>query len=145
MNSRKLSAGDNIEAHCTRCRALLNHTIVAMIGGRVVRVECNTCGGVHNYHSGKEVKAAAALPARKSGGAPRATKKAPGAADRNEWEELRPTMEIERSRPYDMNGKYRANDLVAHAVFGLGVVRRIVGPNKMEVLFQTGTKLLRCQ
>ncbi len=146
MNSRKLSAGNNIEARCTRCRAVLNHTIVAMVGERVVRVECNTCGGVHNYHPEKEAKAPAAAPsARKSATAPRATKKAPGEADRDEWETLRPTMEVERARPYDMNGRYRVNDLVAHPVFGLGVVRRMAGPNKMEVLFQAGKKLLRCQ
>ena len=52
--SRKLSAGDTIEARCTRCRAVLNHTIVAMVAEKVVRVECNTCRGMHNYHPLKE-------------------------------------------------------------------------------------------
>jgi hypothetical protein len=119
-----------------------------MVGERVVRVECNTCGGVHNYHAEKEakVKAPAAAPSeRKSVGTPRVPKKTPGEADRHEWEALRSTMESGQARPYDMNGKFRVEHLVAHPVFGLGVVRRIVGPNKMEVLFQAGKKLLRCQ
>ncbi|MCM2358851.1 MAG: hypothetical protein NDI77_11930 [Geobacteraceae bacterium] len=153
MITRKLSAGDTVEAQCTRCRALLNHTIVAMVEGRVVRVECNTCRGVHNYRPAAAPKAPAAGPkapaaatsGRKSEPAPRKAKKDPGAADREEWESLSPTMEQERASAYDMNGKYRVNGLVQHPVFGLGVVKQVIKPNKMEVLFQAGKKLLRCQ
>jgi hypothetical protein len=149
MNKRKLSAGDLIEAQCTRCRKLLNHTIVAMVEERVVRVECNTCRGMHNYRPAKEPKAprvsgtGAAI--REKAPVARSPKKEPGDADREEWVLLRPSMDEARVVDYDMNGKYRANDLVAHVVFGLGVIRRITGPNKMEVLFQGGMKLLRCQ
>ncbi|KAF0219461.1 MAG: hypothetical protein FD174_1921 [Geobacteraceae bacterium] len=146
MIIRKLSAGDTIEARCTRCRKVLNHTIVAMVGERVVRVECNTCRGVHNYHGTGETKApVAGTSIRKTELAPRKSKKEPGAADREEWESLRPTMEKERAIAYDMNGVYRAHDLVEHPVFGLGVVTRVVGPSKVEVLFQGGKKLLRCR
>lgn len=146
MISRKLSAADTIEARCTRCRAVLNHTIVAMVGERVVRVECNTCHGVHNYHAEAEPKTPAARASvRKAESAPRKAKKEPGAADREEWEALRPTMAQERAVPYDMNGAFRVRDLVEHPLFGLGVVQRVIKPNKMEVLFQVGKKLLRCR
>ncbi len=145
MSSRKLSAGDTIEARCTRCRAVLNHTIVAMVEERVVRVECNTCRGVHNYYQEKASKSpVAATAVRKKAATPRAARKEPGAADREEWESLRPTMDKERALAYDMSGKYRVNSLVDHAVFGLGVVKRVIRPDKMEVLFQVGKKLLRC-
>lgn len=146
MNIRKLSAGENIEARCTRCRTVLNHTIVAMVGERVVRVECNTCRGVHNYVAEKT----AALPAprasnRKSASVSGKAKKEPGRAEREEWDTLRAAMEGNPVQAYDMDGKYRANDLVEHVVFGLGIVLRMAGPNKMEVFFQSGKKLLRCQ
>ncbi len=148
MITRKLSAGDIVEAQCTRCRKLLNHTIVAMVGDRVVRVQCNTCGGAHNYRAAAEPKAAIVRTAtRKAETAPRAPKKErkdPDAADREEWESLRPAMENAQSLPYDMNGGYRVNSVVAHPVFGLGVVKT-VAPGKMEVLFQAGRKLLRCK
>jgi len=145
MIIKKLAAGDSIEARCTRCLKVLNHTIVAMVEDRVVRVECNTCRGIHNYHKAKEAKeAGAAKPvSKKVPAAPRKAKKDPGAAEREEWESLRPTMEIDRAIPYDMNGKFRAKDLVAHPVFGLGVVEQVIKPNKIEVLFQVGKKLLR--
>lgn len=143
---KKLSAGDYIEASCTRCRTVLNHTIVAMVGERVVRVECNTCHGVHNYT--REKTAAEPVPRITTRERPPVSGKArkdPGRVEREEWESLRAAMEGKVVQAYDMNGKYRTNELVEHAVFGLGIVKFVVGPNKMKVLFQSGMKLLRCQ
>jgi hypothetical protein len=146
MRIKKLSAGDIIEASCTRCRATLNHTIVAMVGERVVRVECNTCHGVHNYRGPVEKKEkTSGLTAPKKQTTPRQPKKDPGVSDTEEWETLNPTFNPDQATPYDMNGKYRSNELINHATFGLGVVKSIIPPNKMEVLFQVGKKLLRCQ
>ena len=145
MKSRKLSAGDTVEARCTRCRTVLNHTIVAMVEERVVRIECNTCHGVHNYYPEKAAKSAApggSTPKKEP--LPRKARKEPGAADREEWESLRPTMNEARAIAYDMNREYRVKNLVSHTVFGLGVVTRVIRPDKMEVLFQGGKKLLRC-
>lgn len=152
MNSRKLSAGDIIDARCTRCRDILNHRIVAMVEDKVVRVECNTCNGVHNYYPPPTVKEAKAAKAAKSStssraasSTPRTSRKDPTEADREEWTSLRPTMQIDRALDYDMNGKFRVNSLLMHSVFGLGVVKIVIVPNKMQVLFQDGIKLLRCQ
>ncbi len=150
MSKRKLSAGDIIEARCTKCRAVTNHRIVAMVAEKVVRVECNTCGGVHNYYpaekEGKAPAAGSSGPAgRKKESTPRKTVSPRGAAVPGEWESLRAGMEEERAVPYDMNGRFNADDLVRHPVFGLGMVKNIVVPNKMEVLFQTGRKVLRCR
>jgi len=107
---------------------------------------------MHNYRPAKEPTATRAPRASGAGSANRekapavrSTKKDPGDADREEWALLRPSMDEERVLAYDMNGTYRVNDLVSHVVFGLGVIRRLTGPNKMEVLFQGGKKLLRCQ
>ncbi len=46
---KKLSAGSEIDAWCTRCRMDLGHRIVAMVGTAPKRVICLTCGSVHNY------------------------------------------------------------------------------------------------
>lgn len=150
MNNRKLSAGDIIDARCTRCREVLNHRIVAMVEDKVVRVECNTCGGVHNYYpppTAKEARASktAKEPSAARTTAPRASKKDPSETDREEWASLRPTMQIDRAQDYDMTGAYRVNSLINHSVFGLGVVKNLIIPSKMQVLFQDGVKLLRCQ
>jgi len=146
MRITKLSAGNIIEASCTRCRATLNHTIVAMVGERVVRVECNTCHGVHNYREPavkKEKASSQSAPKKQT--TPRQPKKDPGISDMEEWESLSPTFDCTQATPYDMNGKYRANELINHSAFGVGIVKNIIPPKKMEVLFQIGKKLLRCQ
>jgi hypothetical protein len=146
MRTVNLSAGDIIEAVCTRCRSILNHTIVAMVGERVVRVECNTCHGVHNYRDKVEKKTPArGETVRRTASVPRKPGKGQGAEDRKEWESLSPAMDRTRAIPYDMEGSYCVNDLVAHPVFGLGVVKTVIKPNKIEVLFEQGKKLLRCK
>lgn len=150
MATRILSAGDIIEARCTKCREVLNHRIVAMVEGRVVRVECNTCLGVHNYYApptateAKAPKKAAASKPRSTAAVPRASRKDPIETEREEWASLRPTFDPEKAIPYDMNGRFPAKRLVIHPVFGLGLVKTVTVPNKMHVLFKDGVKLLRC-
>lgn len=142
--NRRITAGSTVESRCTRCRELLNHTVVAMVGDKIVRVECNTCHGVHGYHPVKAPKEPAAPRAGQTkAAAPRKPKVDPEAAARAEWAALQPGMDPARAVPYDMSGRYRVNDLLRHQHFGLGIVRLVL-PNKIEVLFQEGKKLLRC-
>jgi hypothetical protein len=151
MTARKLSAGDIIEARCTKCREVLNHRIVAMVEGKVVRVECNTCNGVHNYYpppSVKEAKVprkAAVSKTRATTAVPRSSRKDPAEAEREEWASLSPTFDHEKALPYDMNGRFQVKRLILHPSFGLGVVKAVIVPNKMQILFKDGIKLLRCQ
>ena len=151
MTTRKLSAGDIIEARCTKCREVLNHRIVAMVEGKVVRVECNTCNGVHNYYpppAVKEAKAprkAAVSKPRSTPAVPRASRKDPAEVEREEWASLQPTFDHDKALPYDMNGRFNVKRLINHPVFGLGIVKAVIVPNKMQILFKDGIKLLRCQ
>lgn len=148
---KKLSAGSIVEMKCTRCRKVLNHTIVAMVGEKIARVECNTCHGVHNYHpvkpekTAKPAKAPAAPKApREKSAAPRVPKVDPAATAAAEWEALQSSYDPEQAIPYDMERTYRVNNLISHTQFGIGVVQGIVPPNKIDVLFQSGRKRLRC-
>jgi hypothetical protein len=130
---------------CTRCKGVLNHTIVAMVGEKIVRVECSTCHGLHAYHPVKVPKGpAAARDARPKTAAPRKSKADPEAAARAEWAELRQGMDPTQAIPYDMNRTYRLKNLISHPNFGLGIVQLVIPPNKIDVLFQDGKKRLRC-
>ena len=146
MLSKALSAGDIVEARCTRCRMITNHTIVAMVAETPARVQCNTCGGVHNYREPRRAEPAKkAAPGRKAAsGTPRTSRKSPLDAERAEWQDLAPTLDPDRAIPYSMNQSCRVGNVLAHPLFGLGIVTAVTGPNKMEVLFQEGKKLLRC-
>ena len=54
MSAKQLSAGDYIASRCSKCKDTTNHTIVAMVEGKVVRVQCNICNSVHNHRSPAE-------------------------------------------------------------------------------------------
>lgn len=150
MITRILSAGDIIEARCTKCREILNHRIVAMVEGKVVRVECNTCNGVHNYHApptAKEAKAprkTAVSKPRSTSATPRVSRRDPVEVEREEWASLQPTFDADKALPYDMNNRYPTKRLILHPTFGIGIVKTVTVPNKMQVLFRDGIKLLRC-
>jgi hypothetical protein len=129
----------------------MNHTIVAMVGEVIVKVECNTCRSTHKYHPPKEAKEAKAVKApaaartsRTATAAPRREKKDPVAEAAAEWEALQAAIDPDRAVAYDMNASYRAKSIVSHPTFGLGVVQQVLQPNKIEVLFKDGRKLLRC-
>ena len=144
VNTEK-QAGDHVDARCTRCKEITNHTIIAMVEEKPARVRCNTCGGDHNYRQPRQVKAAkTATP--KAPKAPRRT-----AADRKrealqeEWKDAAGQADPGLAVAYNMERSFRLNDLVDHPVFGVGVVKELFKPNKVEILFAGGTKALRCK
>ena len=125
----------------------MNHTIVSMLEARPARVQCNTCGGVHNYRKEKVAKPAAkAAPGKAASGkaAPRQPRKAPGEFARQEWVALLVEQDAARAIPYNMQAVLKLGSLVKHPTFGLGVVKQLPGANKAEILFEDGIKLLRC-
>jgi hypothetical protein len=147
---RAKTVGDFVDSQCTRCKALLNHTIIAMVAGQVVRVKCNTCGSEHNHRPAKEAKVAAPKAGSTGSKLEKAVKtprtraaKAPAVSDEAIWEELIRPLDPDLAVPYNMEGKFRPNTLMAHPTFGTGVVATCQS-GKAEVVFKTGRKLLRC-
>ncbi len=144
MNSKTLSAGDFIDARCTRCRTLTNHTIVAMVGDKVVRVQCNTCQGIHNFHAPKAAAKTAETSTKRSAAAsPRKPRQSARNAELEEWRSLSSETDPDKARPYDMAASYRVGDVINHSVFGYGFIQAVTGSNKVEVLFEEGKKVLR--
>ncbi|WP_432823227.1 hypothetical protein [Trichloromonas sp.] len=150
MSSKKPTAGDYIDARCTRCRVITNHTIVAMVEDRPVRVQCNTCGGAHNYHAPKAEKPERVVKSRAAAApkTPRAAKEARTARtkaavlEQEQWLAASRDADPTRAVPYSMEGVYKVNNWINHPLFGFGLVVSVV-PNKVEILFQDGKKLLR--
>ncbi len=58
MESRRVRLGDVIDDYCSRCRLIMNHGVVGMIGDEVKKVRCNTCLSEHVFRHGQ-------LPARR--------------------------------------------------------------------------------
>jgi hypothetical protein len=60
---RPRRAGERIDDLCRACKALRDHTIVAVDGqGRVLRVMCGFCRSEHNYRGGGDEAPAASRP-----------------------------------------------------------------------------------
>lgn len=139
MQDSTLSAGDPIEARCTKCRKNTNHVIIAMTDEGPAKVECNTCSGQHKYRP----PTAAKKPAVKKPAAKRTTD--PKAAEKKEWAALQAEIEGAKAKDYAMTESFKVRTVVKHPIFGLGLVLRNPGSKKIEVLFEDGKKMLRCK
>jgi hypothetical protein len=135
MSVKLLTAGDPIESRCTKCRRITNHIIVAIVDAAPNRVQCNICGGQHNY------RPLAAATKKRTTRSPAD----PTIAEQEEWQRLRPSMDGSKARDYSMDGDFKVKSLINHHLFGLGMVQRILGDRKIEVLFESGKKNMRCK
>jgi hypothetical protein len=127
----------DIISYCTRCKMDLVHLIVAMDGEKIKRVLCKTCNKEHAYRLPKEGKGS---PAKKRTTRAARSKKITDPAI--EWEKA---LEVSKDIPakcYTFDGSFEAGDRVDHGTFGLGLVNKLIQPNKMEVIFKAGTKLM---
>lgn len=162
MTSAK-GPGDRIEARCTRCNDITGHVIVAQVSGQIVKVECCACGSVHKYYPPKAEQALADSGVRRvrQGGdrkeamsasrastprAPRASSRAlaEAAALEKSWREQLERPSSPAPRAYAMSMSLQKGDVVEHSVFGLGTVQAVARPDKAEILFREGIKVLRC-
>ncbi len=139
----QLSPGKIVKARCTGCGENREHKVVAAIDDKTFRVECTTCDNGQDYREAVAKRAGKPAPAKAA--KPHRPRVDPALAEKKEWLLLRPDMDAESAVAYDMNGSYQAKVLLRHSAFGLGLVMRVAGPHKMEVLFESGKKLLRCQ
>jgi hypothetical protein len=137
MLYRKPRVGQELNAYCGKCKDERTHIVAAMDGEIVRRVTCSMCGSTHNY----KVKPATAAIGPASGPAATPAKRKVGSRRAKEAN----TFNIDPKRPvksYDMNNIFSAGDVINHPKFGLGAVETALPPNKIEVRFQEGKKML---
>ncbi len=152
------TAGDEIDSRCLKCKDVTNHTIIAMTGDTIAKVECNTCGARHKYRAPvAEKKKTSSVRRRRDGvmtesnkGTTKAKasktvgKKVTQAAVK--FEALIKDKDVSTAIPYTIDAILAVGDLVNHSIFGLGVVMAIKPPNKAEVTFrELGSKLMICK
>ncbi len=135
-----LRTGGDVDSYCTKCRMLLGHTILAMVGNKIARVRCNTCMGEHAYKSGP--------PGSVTEKAPKAGRKspAPGRATRTKvehktFEQLLANKNEANAKNYTPRERFTEGNLIRHPSFGLGIVQ-LVRDDKIDVLFASDEKTL---
>jgi hypothetical protein len=136
---KKIAAGSDVEAYCTKCKLVLAHTVITMVGAKPRRVKCNTCEGEHNYRSEKPVSKAAVQKPEKVKKA-----KAPTKRTRQSWSEIMQEASGKPHKAYSMSGSFGEGDWIEHSTFGLGCVQSFTPPNKIVVRFADSTKMLTC-
>lgn len=149
--SKPLRAGGEVDSWCTKCKLVLNHRIIAMVGSQPARVECSTCGSHHNFRArapgDKAPSAGSSRAGSSSSSSPRSTR-APtkvqqAAADRERtWEKAISGKGVRDFRQYRVSEIFNEGDLVKHAKFGEGVVTRILDQRKVEILFKDEPRTL---
>lgn len=153
------AVGGIVEAICGKCNDVMGHTIMAMVGGEIVKVECRACKSVHKYRppvrgaAGRETQTlkrgrngSPALSGQ-SAVAPKKTaaRKVDTALDRQQaWQNAMRDHDPGTARPYAISEAFAVGEAMTHPVFGAGVVTALVPPDKMDVLFALGTKRLLC-
>jgi len=126
-----LKVGGEVDAFCVRCELVLAHTIHALLGGRPVKVECNTCHAIHRYRS---------PPGRRAPSA--GTARAHGDRAERDFEALLAERGAATARPYSPRTRLALGDLVDHPVFGRGLVTTLRDGDKAEITFRAGAKVL---
>lgn len=60
----------------------------------------------------------------------------------DDWRQLLMEASREGVPEYKITDGYHDGDLIVHAVFGVGVVSKVIPPRKMEVIFEKHKKLM---
>jgi hypothetical protein len=131
-----VKVGGEVDAFCTRCELTLAHTVHAVVAGRPVKVECNTCHGVHRYRG---ASSHAAPRAGGGGGAGRAQR---ARAEVVPFDALLAARRVGEARPYSVRRRYEVDDVLDHPTFGRGFVSGVRDGGKIEVTFRSDVKVL---
>ena len=157
MTTKPIKPGTEVDSWCTKCRMDLLHRIIAVHNGRIMRVECRTCGGHHNYRRPKsataEPKAAAARASasssterpRQSSSAPSPRRAAAVEAERQReasWQKAVLGQPISSFKAYRASQTFSLGDLIRHGKFGDGYIVRVIDRQKVEVMFKDGPRML---
>lgn len=133
--------GSNIDSWCTKCKLVLAHTIEAVAQGVIKRVQCNTCRGKHQFKE-HEPGQAPKKSSSSSVASPRSEKASKAKSKPQDFSRLVRNRSIDVALPYSIKKQFIRGDLINHIQFGMGVVVDQKDAQKIEVLFETGPKIL---
>lgn len=127
--------GGEVDAFCTRCKlpTPLAHTIIAMVGPKIARVRCNTCGGDHAYRS-------------PPGTTDRPVSRTSRVSAKPEkviisFEDQLSGKDVANAPKYSPKDTYQVDQVIQHPTFGLGLVTGVRG-DKVDITFKSEAKTL---
>ncbi|MGV3619688.1 MAG: hypothetical protein ACO1OB_02665 [Archangium sp.] len=140
-----IRVGGEIDAFCGKCELNLAHTIIAMVGQKVIKVKCNTCDNEHQYRGTQPLEKATSFAAPKTkakvataGGTTRAPR---AKVVTMSWEDQFAGKDLSRAKKYSPRETFVMDDVIDHPTFGIGLVIA-VRVDKVDVSFKQDTKTL---
>jgi hypothetical protein len=130
-----IRVGGEVDALCGRCELVLAHTVHAVVAGRPVKVECNTCHSVHRFRA----PPGAARPRAGPAGARRPARERPVVVP---FESLLAARDVAGARRYSPKDVYVVDQVVDHPAFGRGFVSAVRDGGKLEITFRSDVKVL---
>ncbi len=141
-----LKVGGEVDSICTKCEMVLAHTIIAMVAGRPVKVECNTCHGVHRFRGDVPSVAGGAargiVPSRPAAGSSSRARPLHGRPLTMSFDEVLRGKNLAMAQRYSPRATYQVDQVIEHPTFGLGWVSAIRDATKVEVTFRSDVKVL---
>ena len=134
MPSSDRLIGQELKAHCGKCKTETLHTITTVKNGKVSRIMCSACNSYHIYR-GNDAPTSSRKSAAKS---PKRTVR----RRKKNWDTMVAEVEENEVKEYDFSKDFRSAKAVNHKSFGVGVITKIVNNTRMEVLFKDGTRML---
>jgi hypothetical protein len=137
----------------------LLHRIIAMDGPKIVRVECRTCGGHHNYRKPKSGPSHHPEPkgSARTIGSPSTSatgRSGPPMSARRQalanvesmreatWEKAVLGKPVTSFKAYRASQTFSMGDLIRHGKFGDGYIVRVIDRQKVEAMFKDGPRTL---
>jgi hypothetical protein len=134
--------GGDVEAWCTPCGGLTEHSIVAMVGDQPKQVVCQACNARHGYRTAPARKGAPEVepaPTRMTTGAEREAQRR---ADQKAAEQRAMANELAGAtdvRTFDPKARYRAGEFIWHPDYGRGKIETVLR-SSLLVRFSDGLK-----
>jgi hypothetical protein len=130
-----IKVGGEVDALCGKCELVLAHTVHAVMSGRPVKVECNTCHAVHRYRDPPGAARLGAATAR----AARPAREKPVTVP---FESLLAARNVSAARRYSPRETFAVDEVVDHPTFGRGFVSAVRDGGKLEITFRSDVKVL---
>ena len=130
-----------IETRCKVCGEVTTHTVITEDDEEPTVIQCAVCDETQPYRRRKSLQRKMASSRRSMSSVWVMKKEKIGDVDYKKIIAKRKGFD---AIEYEMTGSYKEEDLIDHSLFGIGFVRGTVFPNKIDVLFREGPKLLIC-
>jgi len=132
---KAIKVGQEVQAHCKKCKADRLHKVTVIKEGKIKKVMCSSCLSTHAYRkpkkSGEPGAAVTVAKIRKT------TRR--GVKD---WATLVADVDEKSATNYKLSGDFSNTVALQHKIFGLGIITKVLSPDKIEVVFKKKTAIL---